>query len=302
LWQPRGAPTLRTMGIAEDIAAPEGWHAALAALAWQADLGAVEAIGDVPVSRYDLSDVAKPVPMAVPAAVVAVVPVAKGAAPVADRTYTANPAGAVPENLEAAIMAARHAAQPAASLADLQKAMQAYAHCDLRRGARNLVFGDGNPAARVMIITDAPDVAEDREGRPCVGQTGALLDRMFTAIGLARDAPDAAMAIYITPALPWRTPQDSVPTDADLAMLRPFLDRHIELVNPDVVVLMGDAPLRALLGQTGILRLRGQWAELVGRPVLPMIHPAYLLRNPAAKREAWADLLALQARLREAQV
>ena len=283
------------MGIAENIAAPEGWHAALAALAWQADLGAVEAIGDVPVSRYDLPDVVKPV-------AVATAPVAAGPAAVADRTYAEAPAGPVPENLEAAIMAARHAAQPAASLADLQKAMQAYAHCDLRRGARNLVFGDGNPAARVMIITDAPDVADDREGRPCVGQTGALLDRMFTAIGLSRDAPDAVSAIYITPALPWRTPQDSLPTDADLAMLRPFLDRHIDLVNPDVIVLMGDAPLRVLLGLTGILRLRGQWAELGGKPVLPMVPPSYLLRTPAAKREAWADLLALQARLRQTQV
>ena len=298
MWQARGPPTLLAMGIAENIAAPEGWHAALAALAWQADLGAVEAIGDVPVSRYDLPDVVKPVAVAVPAAVVAIETVAKGAAPFADRTYTANPAGPVPKNLEAAIMAARHAAQPAASLADLQKAMQAYAHCDLRRGARNLVFGEGHPAARVMIITDAPDVADDREGRPCVGQTGALLDRMFMAIGLSRDAPDAASAIYITPALPWRTPQDRDPTVADLAMLRPFLDRHIQLVNPALIVLMGNTPLRMLLNSTGILRLRGQWAELGGKPVLPMVPPSYLLRTPAAKREAWADLLALQARLR----
>ena len=279
------------MGIAEDISGPDGWHENLAALAWQVDLGATEAIGNAPVNRYGLPEVVKPVAVALPIPAVS--------APAADRLYAAPSPLPVSENLETAIMAARHAAQAAGSLADLQAAMQDFTHCDLKRGARNLVFADGNPQARVMIITDAPDVAEDREGRPFVGQTGVLLDRMFAAIGLTRSAPDAGSAIYIAPALPWRTPQDSDPTDAHLAMMRPFLDRHIALVNPDMIVLMGNTPLRALLDTTGILRMRGVWAEVADKPAMPMVHPTYLLRSPAAKREAWADLLALQARLRQ---
>lgn len=277
------------MGIAEDISGPDGWHAALAALAWQADLGATEAIGDAPVNRYDLPEPAKPVAVTPPAPPLQIAP---------DRVYSAAAPLPISENLETAIMAARQAAQAAETLAELQTALQAYDHCDLKRGARNFVFADGNPAARVMIITEAPDVAEDREGRPFVGQTGVLLDRMFAAIGLSRDAPDAAAAIYVAPVLPWRTPQDRDPSDSDLAMLRPFLDRHIDLINPDVIVVMGNAPLRALLDCTGILRHRGIWADFSGRSVLPMVHPNYLMRTPAAKREAWADLLALQARLR----
>ena len=277
------------MGIADDISGPEGWHASLAALAWQVDLGATEAIGDLPVSRYDLPEAAKPL---------AVQAIAPSPVPVADRVYAAAPSGPIPENLETAIMAARHSAQSAATLADLQAALQAFGHCDLKRGARNLVFADGNPAARVMIITDAPDVTEDREGKSFVGQTGVLLDRMFAAIGLSRDAQDGASALYITPALPWRTPQDRDPTDADIAMLRPFLDRHITLASPDVIVLMGNTPLRALLDANGIMRMRGIWADVAGKPALPMAHPSQLLRTPIAKRDAWADLLALQARLR----
>ena len=281
------------MGIAEDISGPDGWHAALAALAWQADLGATEAIGDTPVSRYDLPEGVKPMAVAPPIPAVS--------APAADRVYAATPSGPVQESLETAIMAARHSAQSAATLPELQAALHAFDHCTLKRGARNLVFAAGNPAARVMIITEAPDVAEDRDGRPFVGPSGVLFDKMFAAIGLSRGAADAAAAVYITPALPWRTPQDSDPTDADLAMMRPFLDRHIDLVNPDVIVLMGNTPLRALLAMSGILRLRGDWADLCDKPALLMVHPAHLLRTPAAKREAWADLLALQARLRQAK-
>ena len=291
------------MGIADDISGPDGWHAGLAALAWQADLGATEAISDTPLCRYDLPDQVKPAPVGGAAIPVALAPTAlapTALAAVADRTYEAAPSGPVSEDLEAAIMAARHVAQGATSLAGLRTAMQEYPHCDLKRGARNLVFSGGNPAARVMIITDAPDVVEDREGRPFCGPSGVLLDKMFAAIGLSRTATAAGGALYITTALPWRTPQDTDPSDADLAKIRPFVERHISLINPDVIVLMGNTPLRTLLATTGILRQRGVWAEVAGKPALPMVHPSHLLRNPAAKREAWADLLALQAHLRVA--
>lgn len=265
------------MGIVFDTSTPEGWHAALAALAWQRDLGVTEIIGDAPRDAYAL------VPPAPRAAAPAATPVA--------------PAAAAPASDPVAL--AQAAAQGAARLDDLRAAIAAFDGCDLKRGARNTVFADGNPAARVLVLGEAPGREEDLEGRPFVGRAGQLLDRMFAAIGLSRDAPDPARALYITNVSPWRPPGNRDPSPAEIALLRPFAERHVELADPDVVVLMGNTPCAAILGERGILRLRGQWTQALGRPVLPMTHPAYLLRNPAAKREAWADLLALQARLRE---
>jgi DNA polymerase len=120
---------------------------------------------------------------------------------------------------------------------------------------------------------------------------------MFGAIGLSRTAPDAQAALYITNVLPWRPPGNRDPEPEEIAMMLPFLARHVELADPDLIVLMGNTPCAAALGTKGILRLRGQWTQAFGRPALPMTHPAYLLRNPAAKREAWADLLEVKARL-----
>lgn len=176
--------------------------------------------------------------------------------------------------------------------------MAGFEHCDLKRGARNLVFGDGNPQARVLVLGEAPGREEDIEGRPFVGPAGQLLDRMFATIGLARQSPDPAAALYITNVLPWRPPQNRDPSPEEIETMRPFVERHIALIDPEVIVLMGNTPLLAILRQKGILRLRGTWAQALGKPILPMTHPAYLLRNPADKREAWADLLALQAKLR----
>ena len=176
--------------------------------------------------------------------------------------------------------------------------MQAFDHCELKRGARSFVFSDGQPTARVMIIGEAPGREEDRAGKPFVGRAGQLLDRMLDAIDMGRDHQDATKAVYITNVLPWRPPSNRTPEAAEIAMLLPFLERHIALADPDIIVLMGNTPCQALLGRSGITRMRGTWAEAAGKPCLPMFHPAYLLRNPIAKREAWADLLALQARLR----
>jgi DNA polymerase len=159
------------------------------------------------------------------------------------------------------------------------------------------VFADGNPRARVLILGEAPGRDEDQEGRPFVGQAGQLLDRMFAAIGLGRTSADPETALYITNVLPWRPPQNRDPEPEEIAMLRPFVERHIELVDPALIVAMGNTPCQCLLGTKGIQRLRGNWAQALGRPVLPMTHPAHLLRNPAAKREAWADLLSLKGRL-----
>ncbi|QGX97176.1 uracil-DNA glycosylase [Roseovarius faecimaris] len=251
-------------------------HTARALLDWQIELGATEAICDAPINRYELQDKA-PVKQAVAAAPVA----AAAVEPAVD-----------------AVAEARSLAEGAADLAGLQAAMASFEHCELKRGARNLVFADGDARARVMIIGEAPGRDEDIQGKPFVGRAGQLLDKMFAAIGMGRTEP-GDRAVYITNVLPWRPPQNRDPKPEEIAMLKPFVERHVALVKPELIVLMGNISCQAGLGKRGITRLRGQWAEAYGTPCLPMFHPAYLLRNPAAKREAWADLLSLQARLRE---
>jgi DNA polymerase len=264
-------------------------EAMLAALAWQVELGADEAICDAPLNRYEEEAKA-----AAPAAPVPAAPAAS--APEARLTAAAPPVTASPPAADA-VAEARARAAGAATLADLAEAMAAYGHCELKQGARSFVFADGNPAARVMIVGEAPGRDEDLQGKPFVGRAGQLLDRMFAAIGLSRQSPDPAAAVYITNVLPWRPPQNRDPSPQELAMMTPFLERHIALADPEIVVTMGRFSLQVLTGLTGITRVRGQWTEAAGRPCLPMLHPAYLLRNPAAKREAWADLLELKARL-----
>ncbi len=253
------------------------FHAALAALAWQVDLGVTEAVGETPVDRY-----------AAGAGAAAPAPVAQAA--------PAGMAQATPR-LDA-VAVARAAAGRAGTLAALREELAAYDHCELKRGARNLVFSDGRPGAHVLVLGEAPGRDEDLEGRPFVGRAGQLLDRMFAAIGLSRTSEDPARALYITNVMAWRPPQNRDPTPEEVAMMLPFVERHIALAAPKLIVVMGNTPLSALFNTKGITRLRGKWMEALGRPVLPMTHPAYLLRNPEAKREAWADLLSLQARLR----
>lgn len=252
------------------------YHHAKALLAWQVELGATEAMGDAPVNRYEV-----PEKLARPAAAST-----KAAAPVRVQEKTD------------AVGDARAMAQGAGDLEALRAALAAFEHCELKRGARNLVFADGNPRARVMIIGEAPGRDEDREGRPFVGRAGQLLDKMLAAIDLSRSAEASEQAVYITNVLPWRPPQNRDPKPEEIAMLLPFVERHVALIKPQVVVLMGNISCQAGLGRRGITRLRGQWAEAYGTPCLPMFHPAYLLRSPHAKREAWADLLELRARLR----
>lgn len=259
------------------------YYAALAALEWQIELGADCAIGDDPLDCYALPDHLEKPRVPEPAA-----------PPAATRPAMAlAPAPARPDP----VLVAQQAAAGAATLEALRAAIEGYELCELKKGARSTVFADGNPKARVMIIGEAPGRDEDQQGKPFVGRAGQLLDRMFAAIGLARATPDAEAAFYITNVLPWRPPGNRDPEPAEIAQMLPFLARHVELVDPDLIVLMGNAACAAALGKRGILRLRGNWAEAFGRPALPMTHPAYLLRQPQAKREAWADLLSLRARL-----
>lgn len=249
----------------------------LAILDWHIELGADEAIADSPTNRYDLTDRTTR-------------PNRVGDA-VSQPTQSSARSGIDP------VEAARSAAAAARNLQELQAALESFEHCDLKRGARNLVFADGVPDARVMIVGEAPGRDEDLQGKPFVGRAGQLLDRMLGAINLNRRADNRANAVYITNVLPWRPPQNRDPTKEEVAMMRPFVERHVALVKPEAVVLMGNVSCDAGLGRRGITRLRGHWSEAYGTPALPMFHPAYLLRTPSAKREAWADLLSLDARL-----
>ena len=287
------------MGIAVDTSTPEGWQAALAALQWQVEMGVTEVIGDAPVDAYGLPDrapwqAAAPAAAAVPAVSAGAKPAKPAAEPYVPQISAAERAALA---ADAAVAEAVARAGAAGTLEALREAIAAYDHCELKRGARNLVIADGRAGARVLVLGEAPGRDEDIEGRPFVGAAGQLLDRMFAAIGLSRESPDLERGLYITNVMPWRPPGNRDPSPEEVAMMRPFVERHIELAAPEVIVLMGNVPCSALLGAKGILRLRGTWTEALGRPVMPMTHPAYLLRNPAAKREAWADLLEIRARL-----
>lgn len=266
------------------------WHAALAALAWQVDCGVTDALLDAPLDRR------------------AQAPAARGTAPPAPgapgQETAPAPSPAAPAIAAGAadpVAAARASAGRAATLAGLGAAVAAFDLCELRRGVRSTVFADGHPQARVLILGEAPGRDEDIAGRPFVGRAGRLLDRMFAAIGLSRTSDSPGSALYITNTVFWRPPGNRDPSPDEIAMLLPFVERHIALVAPEVVVTMGNTPLFALTGRRGIMRARGHWTEALGRPLLPMLHPAALLRNPLAKREAWADLLALRERLARAQ-
>ena len=271
------------MGIAADITAD--WHASLAALAWQLEMGVDELMLDAPLDRFALAEAEAAARAAEPA-------------PAPRQTTRQTPSEPPPPAPKVDPVAeAEAAAGRATSLEALHDALAAFPHCDLKKGARNTVFCDGRADARVMLIGEAPGRDEDVSGRPFVGRAGQMLDRMFAAIGLSRSSPDAQAGIYITNVMPWRPPGNRDPSAEEIAMMLPFLRRHVALADPALIVVMGNTSARAVLGVSGITRLRGEWTQGLGKPVLPMLHPAYLLRNPIAKREAWADLLSLRARL-----
>jgi DNA polymerase len=201
------------------------------------------------------------------------------------------PALAVPS--EAAVMAAREAAAEAETLDALRATLERFEGCNLRFTATNLVFSDGNPEARVMFVGEAPGYEEDLQGKPFVGRSGQLLDRMIKAIGLDRSSA------YIANVVPWRPPGNRDPTPQETEICRPFIERQILLADPDFLVPLGGPSVRQLLKTvTGITKLRGKWHVYhTGRRdirAIPMLHPAYLLRRPLEKRLAWRDLLALK--------
>ena len=265
---------------------PSERETAIALLRWYVEMGADEAIGAEPVNRFAPSPAAAPPPPPPPLH------------PPAAHAIAAAPPRALAESLAEAAQSARRLAAGAETVSALAALVAGFEGCGLKRTATNTVFADGNPAAPVMIIGEAPGADEDRIGRPFVGRAGQLLDRMLSAIGLDRQS------VLITNIVYWRPPGNRTPTTSEIASCLPFVLRHISLVRPKLLVLAGATAAGALLpGGQGITRLRGRWfdLEIPGLvepvPTLPMFHPSFLLRAPERKREAWRDLLALRARL-----
>ena len=193
---------------------------------------------------------------------------------------------------EVAIQSAREAARTAASLEVLRAMLEQFDGCALKSTATRLVFADGNPTARVMFVGEAPGRDEDIEGLPFVGRSGQLLNRMMAAIGLDRTSA------YIANVIPWRPPGNRTPTPQETQICLPFIQRQIELVNPDVLVTLGNPSTQTLLStRDGIMKTRGRWFDYdTGTRIiraLPTFHPAYLLRSPSYKRLAWQDLRAI---------
>lgn len=272
--------------------------AARALLEWQIAMGADEAIGDVAVDR--LAPPPAPTVVSVPPRPIPVMAEPSRRAPATTVTpgTVVAPPGVLSQSLAEAAQSARQLAAGAETVEALASLVAAFDGCPLKRTATTTVFLDGNPVAPVMIVGEAPGAEEDRSGKPFVGRAGQLLDRMLAAIGLDRTGVQITNVIY------WRPPGNRKPTTAEIAACLPFVLRHIALAQPKVVVLAGGTAASTLLPEgQGITRLRGRWFELevpglaAPVPTLPMFHPAFLLRTPERKREAWRDLRALKARL-----
>jgi DNA polymerase len=269
---------------------------AAALLRWYVEQGVDEAIGEEPIDRF-----AVPPPAAAPAAAAPVAPVARAPTPLrAPSPPPAQARGPVPLESPQLVEDARALAEGCNTLAELEAAIRGFEGCALKRTAKNTVFADGTPGAPVMIVGEAPGADEDRLGKPFVGVSGQLMDRMMGSIGLTRDG-----GFYITNILFWRPPGNRTPTTTEQGMCLAFTRRHIELARPKVLVLAGGVAVKAVLDTTdGITRLRGKWTRYTlddGTviPTMPTFHPAYLLRTPASKRQSWQDLLAIDKKLKE---
>ena len=249
----------------------------LAALRLQIEWGADEALDDLPIDRT-----ARPAAPALPAAL----PGKAKAAP-------------LPEPPRAgAVARAQAAADSANTLEALYRVMANFSDCPLATTATNLALVDGDAAAGLVLVGEAPGAEEDLAGRPFVGPAGLLLDRMLASIGITRKE------CLVTNLVPWRPPGGRTPTDSEVQTCTPFLWRHLTLLRPRIIVTLGQLPARALTGRDEtVRRLRGKWQAVTvpGLPeavsTLPMLHPATLLRTPAAKKDAWADLVALRRQL-----
>ncbi len=255
------------------------------------DAGVDEAIGEDPIDRYALSEnagIERQRPSPAP-------PNMKASRP-AKRTGRSVIPTAQPVAADA--QSATDAAQAATTLDELRLALEAFEGCALKATAKSTVFAAGNPDARLMIIGEAPGSDEDRQGLPFVGVSGKLLDRMLESIGYTRDTA------YISNVIPWRPPGNRKPTPEEVGLCVPFIVRHVELMQPAVILMVGGLSAKTFLNRSqGITRLRGRWEEVslpgleAPIPAMATFHPAYLLRSPQQKRLAWRDLLAVKEKL-----
>lgn len=272
----------------------------LALLRWQLEAGADEAIGLHPVDRFSAS--AEIAPMAPP--------LEKGRGGerirvqsgginrIAGNLRSSHRPPPQPSPLQGeggSLASSREIAAACHDLAALRAAIENFQGCALKTTAKHTVFADGNPDARIMLVGEAPGREEDLQGLPFVGRSGQLLDRMLAAIGFDRSQ------VYISNILPWRPPGNRTPTSAEIALCLPFIERHIQLASPDILLLLGGISVKALFDTSeGIMRLRGRWKSYrAGEreiPALATFHPAFLLRQPAQKKQAWQDILALRTR------
>jgi DNA polymerase len=268
---------------------------ALALLRWYMDAGVDVAVEEKAPDRYAAPPAAEPPPGPTPEPgpppLSAAIRKSESLNP--DRRPQPQP----PRPAGAAADSAAALARQCATLEELKSALAGFDGCTLRKTAMNTVFAAGNPQARLMIVGEAPGADEDRQGLPFVGLSGQLLDRMLAAIGMDRET------VYISNILPWRPPGNRKPTAEEVETCLPFLKRHVELVGPKVLMLLGGTAAGALLATTtGITRLRGKWQNYPGEagaiPAMPTFHPAYLLRNPSLKQQSWRDLQAVRDRLR----
>lgn len=250
-------------------------------LEWHVELGVSEAICDAPINRYECEPKAHSAPKA---------------ASKASASVHKNPA---PQQKFDAVAFSVKAAQEAQSLEDLKLVLDNFEYCDFKKGAQNTVFSDGNAQAAVMIVGDGPSRADDMSARPFSERRGEMLDAMLAAIGLSRSASSPDEAVYLTYAMPWRAPENRDLTEVEINILRPFLLRHIELVQPKTLIINGNLVAQMLLNKAGLSRLRGKWAEFNAIPVMPMFGPEKLLSDPLLKRHAWMDLLEIKQKLQQ---
>lgn len=275
---------------------------AAALLRWYLEAGVDEAIGEYPMDRTQpCESIADFAPLTLPkqAEKPARTPVERAPPSPASPRRTAT-AGAAASGGIAAVESAVSLAARMSTLDELREALAGFDACPLSATATHLVFGDGNPQARVVLIGEAPGAEEDRRGLPFVGPSGRLLDKMLASIGLDRSN------VFITNTLFWRPPGNRSPTSTEVATCMPFVERIIELIDPPLLVALGGPAAVALLGVAeSVGRLRGRWfpyqTPRMPRPIqaTALFHPAYLLRSPAQKRLAWRDLLAIKGRIRE---
>ena len=268
----------------------------LSFLKWQADIGIDCALSDIAIGLYDSETPQMPTPFAAPISdpLPQKLPLKTSQATLTTMDSADNFVS-ISGSLDKGAFGDLSALT---TLEDLKSALQVFDGCALKKTASNLVFADGNPAADIMLIGEAPGRDEDRMGLPFVGAAGQLLDRMLKSIGMDRQN------VYITNILPWRPPGNRTPSSEETQLLWPFLRRHIQLKAPKIIFALGGSSAKLLLNtETGILKLRGQMQEIdfsdagdgsLLIPVLPSLHPAYLLRAPNMKKQAFLDLLQLQ--------